>query len=267
MNNSTSFWSNKWTKLFFSLFSAGYGAFLAWLAWLSSSHYWVSDNIVVLFSLYLIINLVFGAIMLYTRKEILTRIMVFFFHPCILVMLIFSFGNYYLLIPAFIISTIVFILAKAPENVKIVIGTIYLILFVIGYLGYLTMQIFSMKIFDVNLKNRSADYLYSPQGSYRLVQYIDSPDKSNRTIIYYVEPTSGDLHFGILDCYDFKDGIKVLTAPYDRKPQAKWINDKSLLIDGEIREFSKHGADKPKEADEEQNGETSILITTSANND
>ncbi|MCL2694046.1 MAG: hypothetical protein FWE60_02940, partial [Oscillospiraceae bacterium] len=211
MSHVISFFKNKWTKLGFSAVSLGYGFFMVWLAWLSFSFYLVPTNAVSLFAFYLLINVLFGTVMIYTRKEIATQITACLLHPCILVMLVFAFGNWFLLVPVFVVSTIVFFAAGSAESLKTVLGTIYLILFVLTVLGYLTLQIFSINPFPVNLDLRDPDYLYSKDGTYRLVRYIDRENVENRTVSYYVEFTGDDIKLPFLDGERYFNSRKILT--------------------------------------------------------
>lgn len=262
MDKVLSFFKNRWTKLGFSLLSIGYGAFLVFLAWLTFSHYLVPTNPASLFTLYLFINVIFGIIMIYTRRQVITQIIACFLHPCILVTLIFAFGNWYLLVPPFIISTVVFFAAASSETLKTVLGTIYLIFFVIGVLGYLTLQTFTIKIFEVDLNLRSSDYLYSPDKNYRVVKYIDSESKENRMIVYYVEPANEDLHLWFLDCEMFYSGVKIHATRYENQPDVKWLSDNKLLIDGKVKDILA-GAEIIEDDEEEDDfsGETAILTS------
>lgn len=260
MDKVLSFFGNRWTKLGFSFLSLGYGAFLIFLAWLTFSHYLVAANPASLFSLYLFINVFFGVIMFYTRKQVLTQIVACLLHPCILVTLIFAFGNWALIIPPFIVATVVFFAANSSEVLKTVLGTIYLILFVLGILGYLTLQTFTIKLFTVDLNLRSPDYLYSPDKTYRVVKYIDDENKENRMVSYYVEPANEDLHLWFLDCEKFYGAVKVHAARYQNQPQIKWLNETKLLVDGKVKDILAGGAEEDDDEDD-FSGETAILTT------
>jgi len=264
MNAIISFFRNKWTKLGFSAISLGYLFFMIWMAWLTLSFHLVPTNPVSLFSLYLLINVLFGTVMIYTRKQIATQITACLLHPCILVMLVFAFGNWFLLIPVFAVSTIVFFAAGSPESLKTILGTIYLILFVLTVLGYLTLQIFGIteSIFDVNLALRSPreDYLYSTQGTYRLVTYIDRENKENRTISYFVEFTGDDLKLPFLEGERYVNSRKILTQRLANKSEVEWLTDNKLLIDGQVRDISIDASEIEEAEEDDFSGEAAILI-------
>jgi len=232
MNAVFSFFKNKWTKIGFSTLSLGYGFFMLWLAWLTFSFYLVPTNPVSLFALYLLINVLFGAAMIYTRKEIATQITVCLLHPCILIMLVFAFGEWYLLAPVFVVATIVFFASGTPESLKTILGTIYLILFVLVVLGYLTLQTFAImsNIFPVNLELRSDVYIYSKDDSYRLVMYIDNENKENRTVEFRAEFTGDDMSLPFLNCERYGNSTEILRQRLPRDFEIERISDNKLVI-------------------------------------
>jgi len=261
MDAVISFFRNKWTKLAFSVLSLGYGAFVVWMAWLLLSFYLVPTNAVSLFSLYLLINVMFGVIMVYTRKQIITQIVACFLHPCILLMLVFAFGNWFLLIPPFAVATVVFFAAGSPESLKTVLGTIYLILFFLTTLGYLTLQRFSINLFPVDMALRCPreDYLYSTGETYRLVTYIDRESKEDRNIRYYVELAGDDLSLPFLECEMYINGKHILTQRLANRTQVEWLTDSKLLIDGKVKDVSVDAAETDSPEEDDFSGETAIF--------
>jgi hypothetical protein len=235
MSYVIAFFRNKWTKIGFSALSLGYGFFVIWLAWLVYSFHLVPTNPVSLFSLYLMINVLFGTVMVYTRKEIATQVVACMLHPCILVMLVFAFGNWWLLVPVFIISSVVFFAAGSPESLKTILGTIYLILFVLTVLGYMTLQIFSINIIHAtNIELRSPDYLYSTNSTYRLVKYIDKENVQNRNVNYFIEFAAGDIKLPFLEGERQAGSILILSQGYERNPHVEWISDTEVFADGRV---------------------------------
>ncbi|MCL2696800.1 MAG: hypothetical protein FWE74_01810 [Oscillospiraceae bacterium] len=232
LNKVASFFKNKWTKIGFSALSLGYGFFMLWLAWLTFTFHLVPTNSVSLFSLYLLINVLFGTVMLYTRKQIATQITACLLHPCILIMLVFAFGDLYLLIPAFAVATIVFFAAGTPESLKTILGTVYLILFVLTILGYLTLQIFAItsNIFPVNLELRSDVYIHSTDGSYRLVMYIDKENKENRTVTFHAEFTEGDTRLPFLNGEKYADSTRIHQQRLPRDFEIDVVNEYMFVI-------------------------------------
>ncbi|MCL2086788.1 MAG: hypothetical protein FWH05_04240 [Oscillospiraceae bacterium] len=233
--------------------------FLIWLAWLTFAHYFKPSNPPMLIFIYLLINMLFGAIMLYTGDRVITRISVCFFHPVILVVLFFGFGNWFLVAPPFVVATVVFFATRSNETLKTVLFTIYLILYVLVVVGYLILQQFSIRLFDVDLKLRQPDYDYSPRKTYRVVRYIDEPTKDDRSIRFYVEKADEDVHLPFLECAKFFDSELVLTARYSREPEVRWLDDTTLFVDGRVQNVAKNERGLSVRQNE-FSGETSIIL-------
>ncbi|MDR1755282.1 MAG: hypothetical protein LBR74_10390 [Eubacterium sp.] len=235
MDEILKFLQSKKAKITLSFVSVGYALFLVWLAWLTYSHYLRPTNGPALFFFFVLINLLFGAIMLYTRRRLVTKISSCFFHPIILVILFLGFGNWYLAVPPFLVATVIFFASRTGESLKTVLGTIYLIFYVIGVIGYLTLQEFSIKLFDVDLSLRDENYDYSSYKTYRVVRYIDPPSKENRIIKFYVEKANEDIHLPFLNCEKFYDAEIILTARYSKMPDIRWMDDNTLIVDGKVK--------------------------------
>jgi hypothetical protein len=178
-------------------------------------------------------------------------------------MLVFAFGNWFLLVPVFAISTVVFFAAGSPESLKTVLGTIYLILFVLTTLGYLTLQIFGItsNFFEVNLDLRSPrdDYLYSPNKTYRLVTYIDKENVENRTISFFVEFTGDDITLPFLEGERHRNSRKILTQRLASRTHVEWLDDSKLFIDGKVKDVSVDASEIEEEPDNDFTNETAIL--------
>ena len=255
------FFKNKWTKLGFSAVSLGYGYFMVWLTWLTASFNLVPTNPVSLFSLYVLINVLFGAVMFYTRKEIATQITACILHPCILVMLVFAFGQWYLLAPVFVVATVIFFAAGSAESLKTILGTIYLILFVLTALAYLTLQNFGIlnNFFTVNLELRDPDYVYSRDDTYRLVRYVDKETVENRTVSFFVEFTANDLELPFLKAERYMGAKHIITQRLANNPEIYWIDDTRLFVDGTVRDVTLD--EVPDDMDDDPGFGETILFT------
>ena len=222
-----------------SFLSLGYVYFTGFLVWLVFAYHLQPTNNASLFSLYLFINFLFGAAMFYTRKFIVTKICAVIVPFEVFAVLIAGFGQWFIIIPPLIVCLIVFFACGLRENVKMVLGTIYLLMYIVGSLAYITLQNFNISLayvitgedLDMSLRR---EYLYSTEGSYRLVTYVEV-NKDRTTTRYYVEEASKDMHFWFLDCYYVYDCRKVMTTVYQTDLSPSWISDTELLIDGKVR--------------------------------
>ncbi|MDR0222963.1 MAG: hypothetical protein LBI38_05470 [Oscillospiraceae bacterium] len=267
LNKIFAFFGNKWTKLGFSLLSLGYGAFLARVAWLTFAYYFVYENPAALFLLYLFINIIFGIAMIYTRKQILTQIVVGFMHPFILVMLIFGFGNWYLVAPAFVTATVVFFASGVNESLKVILGTTYMIIFFLAVLGYLTLEMLTIRIpvpVDMDFSQRDGNYTEYAKGGgeigpYRLVAYVDPETDDNRFATYYIEATGRDKKYPFLVCERVLGCVKAGTVKYSSNPDIRWVADDKLWFDGRFVEIDANGKIVRNEEFDDDDGESYVV--------
>ena len=198
---------NRWLKLGVSLLSLGLPAFLVMVDWLAFAYYLEPVNKIPLFLLYVLVNFIFAGIMFYTRKQIITRIVVLFTPLLAFVLLIIAFGQWYLIIPPVVVCAFTFLAAGTNETLKTILGTVYLLMFVVGTLVYLTMLHFNLtvqtflQLSECDISKRSDVYSYSPDNTYRLVMYVDDAGNERSLTSYYVEKTKDDIELPYLHCY------------------------------------------------------------------
>ncbi|MCL2634767.1 MAG: hypothetical protein FWD34_09680 [Oscillospiraceae bacterium] len=280
------FFSNQWTKLGFSVLSLGYGYFLGWVAYLTLTCFMSTDNFPLLIVVYSFINVLFAILMIYTRKSLLTQIVALFMHPCILIMVIWGFGNWFLIIPPFITATVIFFASGANESLKVILGTIYMIVFVLAVLVYLTLQNLTILeqvpgIMDferreypsINLDKRNSD----EPNKFRLVMYVDDESKQNRVAVYYVERAELDMNFWkinkvkegsndeqlwLLKCEWVWGSSKAATIRVDQNPVINWEKEDILLINGDLKDIDENGqVVAADEGDMFTGNETTIIVT------
>jgi hypothetical protein len=262
---------NRWVKLGVSLLSLGYPAFLLYIDWLSFAYYLQPVNNVPLFLLYVLVNFVFAGVMFYTRKQIFTRIAACLSPLIAFVLLIISFGQWYLIIPPVVTCLFVFLAAGSNETFKTILGTIYLLMFVVGTLVYLTMLHFNLTIqtlanlTECDISKRSEEYTFSPDNSYRIVMYIDGAGAERSLTSYYVEKTEDDISLPYLNCYKHVGSQKVLVTMDRDSVVYKWLNNHELFIDGRAKDIAKmfeQAEEAAKKTDEEEDSSADKKIKT-----
>ena len=108
MEKVINFLTNKWFKLGVSVLSLGYIVFLSFVAWLMLGFYLEPTHQGALVTLYIFINLIFMGIMIFTRKQIITRIVAMIAPFISFAILLFGFGNWIAAIPPIVVSVFVF---------------------------------------------------------------------------------------------------------------------------------------------------------------
>jgi len=243
MNKVIDFFKNKWCKRFFSLLSLAFPAFLIGVDWLAFAYSIEPVNPIALFLLYVLVNFIFGGLMFYTRKQIVTRFSLCISPLLIFLMMIIDFGNWYLIIPPLAICGVVFLASGAGETLKTVLGTIYLLMFVVGALVYLTLLHFNLtpqtflpqNLNYCDLENRTYTYDYSPEGTYRLVTYLDDDNPERISATFYIEETENDVELPFMNAYRHFGSLKVLVTVHQDTLKYEWKSDEELYIDGRLK--------------------------------
>lgn len=184
------------------------------------------------------VSLLMIFVMLFSRKQILTKISALVMIPAMLPVVLFYYGSWEIIVPVAITAICVFFLSGMTENTKTVIGTIYLLLYIIGALAYfLVCTLFSSSVQKETVKTE-----ISQTGKYRYEEVITS-DSSNGSTSICVEPNDEDYDYNLVE---FKvNGLErnvFIQRPVVDDIKAEWkiekredIIEELLDISGEIK--------------------------------
>lgn len=125
--------------------------------------------------------------MLYTRNQILTRLVSFFILPIMLPVVILYFGEWELILPIMITGASILLFSGAGEGAKTAWGTITILLYIFGALGYFLFTSF----FVATAQETVIESGISPSGKYRY-SVVNTEDSSNGSTTVYVEPNYAD---------------------------------------------------------------------------
>lgn len=202
--------SNRWIKLGVSIFCLIYGGLLCVFAYATFLYELVFKNEKTFLILYIVLNLLFLILMIYTRKQVATRIQSLFLPPLVFALLIFNFGKWEVFIPAFIVALVMFFTCASSENTKTVFGTIYIVMYVVGLIVFILIRKYMgsssvvtiltnqtdyssavYEIYDISALDELSKYTVSPDGLYRF--YVtDEQDNNGGRMKIYVEPNNAD---------------------------------------------------------------------------
>ncbi len=187
MNN---FLGNIWTKRVVAVLSLLYALAVCRLCYFSIFYeIHVRDR----FSLCLtvtVVSIIALVAMLYTRKQVMTRIASFMILPAMLPVVLLYFGEWGMIIPIIITGVTILLLSGAGEGGKTAVGTIVLLMYIFGALGYFVFTSF----FVSSAKETLVEKGTSPSGRYRYT-VINTEDTSNGSTAVYVEPNYADEDF------------------------------------------------------------------------
>lgn len=247
MDKLVAFFKNVWFRRGVALLCWGYTALMVWIAWLCFGFFFEFENPTPLFVLYLFVNISALGLFILTRRQMITKINAYFLPPIVFAIVIFGFGNWYMIAPPLIVMIVLFFANNSNETLKTVLGTMYLLMYVIGVVGFIGIQMFmgDISFTGVDLTRRDPDYeKLSESGEYRLVRYINDTGE-RKTMTYYVEYTGDDVEIPLGLCKKVFDCKHVHTATYQNKSEdlVEWSTERVdgvkqdvLLVEGSLRE-------------------------------
>ncbi|MBQ6180664.1 MAG: hypothetical protein IJK31_03125 [Ruminococcus sp.] len=187
-----SFFANVWTKRVVALISLFYAFMVCRLCYFSifydiHIHARVQQCLTITS-----VSIVVLLIMLYTRKQIITRIASFLILPAMLPVVLLYFGEWGMIIPIILTGVAILLLSGAGEGAKTALGTITLLLYIFGALGYFLFASF----FVTATKQEVIEDGVSPSGRYRY-RVVNTEDSSkdegpSGSTAVYVEPNYAD---------------------------------------------------------------------------
>lgn len=210
--------NNPWVKKLISAFNIIYVIVLALLAY-STFMYDLEihqNSKGPFFTVYFMASLIFLVLMIFTRKELLTEIIAFFLLPLVFALIIFNMGNWILIIPPFLVALTIFFVCDTNETVKVIFGTIYLLMYV---LGIVAMYVFSN--FNTAVETRLDEDLSPDSAVYQLYDMpavLEQVKDSNS-----ISP-DGKLKFYLYDVQDNNKGeLKLIVEPYGQDKVMKFF--------------------------------------------
>ena len=195
MDQLVEFFKNVWLKRGVAVLCWGYAGFLVWLAWLNYAYFLEFENPTSLFVLYVFVNIAALGLLIYTRRQVISQINVMILPLIVFATFLLAFGNWYIILPPLCVVVAIFFISRANETLKTVLGTMYLLMYVVGGAAYIaiTLLMGRMSLTGVDLTLRDTGYeVMSPDGNYRIVRYVDKPTGERRTASYYVEDVTKD---------------------------------------------------------------------------
>lgn len=207
--------SNIWTKRAVSLVSPLYCAGVCYFAYLSVFYDMVMQNPTSLCVLLSSISMIALILMLYTREQLLTKIVSLIMLPAMVLPVLLFFGAWQALIPPLVVALIMFFFSGLSETSKTIFGTIFLLLYLLGSLLYFV----TTSLFAPSTVKSVVDSGVSPSGAYRY-EVINTVDSSNGSTEISVEPNTMDKDYNLATFQ-----IKGLSRPaYMQRPLQEKIN-------------------------------------------
>lgn len=228
--------SNVWVKRLLSAFNILYVAVLLLLVYSTFLYDLViHDSSKGLFiTVYILASVIFLSFMIFTRKQIVTKIISFLLLPIVLALVMFNMGNWVLIVPPFLVALGMFFIADNNETAKVIFGTFYLIMYV---LGIVMLYVFS--VFNTSVETRLDEDLSKDSNVYKvydMASVLEQVDEQNA-----ISP-DGTLRFYLYDVQDNNKGeLKLIVEPYGQDKVMKFFTLKQKGIRRVVYRFERRG--------------------------
>lgn len=207
------FFSNVWVKRSISVFCLVYViliSFLTYATFLYELEF--SEGMEpAFFTIYTVASIVFLGLLLVTRKEILTCVISMIFPLVVFFLVLFNIGSWVLIVPPFIVAVVMFFASDNHETLKVVMGTIYLLVYV---LGIVLLVVCNMLFVGSSVETELTTDLDPNSTVYRI--YESSMDKlATVTAEENTISPDGKYRFYLVDVKDSDRGaVKIYVVPY-----------------------------------------------------
>ncbi|HEZ7990793.1 MAG TPA: hypothetical protein RWO66_07535 [Ruminococcus sp.] len=231
MNN---FLGNIWTKRVVAVLSLLYALAVCRLCYFSIFYeIHVRDRVSLCLTV-TVVSIIALVAMLYTRKQVITRIASFIILPAMLPVVLLYFGEWGMIIPIIITGVTILLLSGAGEGGKTAVGTIVLLMYIFGALGYFVFTSF----FVSSAKETLVEKGTSPSGRYRYT-VINTEDTSNGSTAVYVEPNYADEDFPFVN-FTLKsmDRVVYRVRPIAEEIDIEWTTQSRQDVTQQIEAIS-----------------------------
>ena len=229
------FFKNVWTKRVVSLLGIGYAAMVGWLAYMSIFYDLVVKEPMKLCVGISAVSVIALIIMLYTRKQFITKLVSIVLLPLLLLPLLMFFGEWGLLIPPLVVSLIIFFFSGMGETAKTVWGTVFLLLYLLGSLVYFLVT----SMFAPATVTTTVQEGVSPTGAYRYA-VTETVDSSNGCTKVIVESSELDKSYDMVrfELKGLSRNVKI-ERPLNKDVTIEWTIENRQDITAQILGISK----------------------------
>ncbi len=229
------FFGNKWTKRAVSLLSPLYSILIVMLSYYSIFYDMTVRNPMTICVMLSAVSLIALVIMLYTRKQLITIVTSLVMLPALLPAVLLYFGQWAVLIPMLVVALIVFFFSGLGETPKTAFGTVFLLMYLLGSLGYFLLT----SLFAPSTVSTVVESGNSPSGTYRF-QVIDTMDSSDGSTTIRIETNMLDKDYNMV-LFQIKGLSRtvVVTRPMEDVTNVVWQTEKRADITKQLNSISK----------------------------
>ncbi len=230
--------NNVWVKRAISVFNLIYVAIIAFLTYATFLYHFVINNgqTKAFLAVFVIANAIFLLTFILTRSTVLTKINSVILLPLVFFLVLFNMGEWVLIIPPFLVAITVFFVSKLHETAKVVLGTLYLLLYVLGLMALLVLNY----LMGGTSVETVLDASLSPDNAVYSMYDMDFVEE-NYSDAKAVSP-DGTMKFYVADVKDNNDGmVKIIVVPYNQDKVFKFFTLEQKGIQRTIKYYKGRG--------------------------
>ena len=130
----------------------------------------------------------YGAIMLFTRRQIVTKLVIMCSMPFYLPILLFNYQHRVLIVPLCILVAVTYLASGTSEGPKTIFGAVFLMLYILGAFVFMTVQ----SILTPATQETVVERDITPNGTYRY-SVVQVEDQGDGNTYVALEPNTADL--------------------------------------------------------------------------
>lgn len=232
MNILKKIFTNVWLKRFVALLCYSYGLVVLYASYLSVFYRvdYVNDLGFLLANS--VVALCYLLLMIYSRRQVFMGILCMLLPLLAFPMVLMNFGEWYLIAPPMLLIITMFFVCRGAETLKTIVGTMYLLLYIVGVVGYLLL----VNIFLSPTENTVLNTYVSDSGAYRAYVVDVNDNASGRTEVY-VEPNDLDIDYELVIFRAKGYDKRIYVERNHEEPTIDWRGD-LLYINDKPYEFT-----------------------------
>ncbi len=189
------------------------------------------------FTVYFILSALFLVFMLFTKDIIITRISSMLLLPIVFFLVLFNMNNIIIFVPPLIVAIVMFFYTSAPANLKVLLGTIYIMMYVLGIFAYFIANLLfgsSSTVETVlNADLSPADPVYAAYD----MNYVMAMTSDGKTV-----SPDGNLEFYICDVQNKEEGqVIIYVIPHGQDKTFNFFTLKQKGIKRKVKFFYGRG--------------------------
>ncbi len=238
--------SNKWFQFAISIFNVVYLILIGALAVWTFLYEIRFDNEIGFYSVYIALTLVFCFTMFISRRQFLTRVISMMLLFPVFLLVIFNMSKPIVFIPCAVIGVFMFFACGAKDTTKILIGSVYLLMYIVGIIGF--MLIYTLFVgsatetrlnasvtdqavisqYDMAKIDQLNSHSVSPDGKYRYY-IVDVQDNDRGKVIIVVEPNDMDISYRFFTLVEAGYTSRIAKHPIRGvTPDIQWLSGDTI---------------------------------------